>query len=544
MGVHRTSQTVDGDATLNTFAARLDNEPGAIFSSKYEYPGRYTRWDTGFMGPPLVLESRGRNFCLKALTPRGRVLLQMLLPVVQQCEHVQDITLDSEDLASGVVKQVTERFSEADRSRQPSVMSLVRVIIAAMFSDADGNIGLYGAFAYDLAYQFEPVTLARERDPKQRDIALFLPDELVLTDRGSKVAYLHSYEFSAGELTTASVPRQTVSVAPFVPAEGLVGSSCDHAPGEYAAKVALAKEKFVKGDLFEAVLSQTFTEAVTAPPSVLFEMLQKRNPAPFGFIISLGDQEWLGGASPEMYVRVHGGRVETCPISGTIPRGRDPQDAQQVRTLLNSAKDESELTMCTDVDRNDKSRICLPGSVKVLGRRQIEMYSKLIHTVDHVEGQLKPNMDALDAFLAHTWAVTVAGAPKVWAIQFVEDTENSNRKWYAGAVGHIGFDGNMNTGLTLRTIHIDHGVASVRAGATLLYHSDPEAEEAAEAVSTKKLPQVLLVDHDDSFVRTLGNYFLQIGCELTTIRAKSLAKTDESLDKYDFAILSPGPGCP
>jgi len=497
---------------------------------------------------------------------------QMLLPVVQQCEHVQDITLDSEDLASGVVKQVTERFSEADRSRQPSVMSLVRVIIAAMFSDVDGNIGLYGAFAYDLAYQFEPVTLARERDPKQRDIALFLPDELVLTDRGSKVAYLHSYEFSAGELTTASVPRQTVSVAPFVPAEGLVGSSCDHAPGEYAAKVALAKEKFVKGDLFEAVLSQTFTEAVTAPPSVLFEMLQKRNPAPFGFIISLGDQEWLVGASPEMYVRVQGGRVETCPISGTIPRGRDPlEDAQQVRTLLNSAKDESELTMCTDVDRNDKSRICLPGSVKVLGRRQIEMYSKLIHTVDHVEGQLKPNMDALDAFLAHTWAVTVTGAPKVWAIQFVEDTENSNRKWYAGAVGHIGFDGNMNTGLTLRTIHIDHGVASVRAGATLLYHSDPEAEEAecrlkasaflgairdaskqteeaaeepAEAVGTKKLPQVLLVDHDDSFVHTLGNYFLQIGCELTTLRAKSLAKTDESLDKYDFAVLSPGPGCP
>ena len=85
--------------------------------------------------------------------------------------------------------------------------------------------------------------------------------------------------------------------------------------------------------------------------------------------------------------------------------------------------------MCTDVDRNDKSRICVAGSVKVLGRRQIEMYSKLIHTVDPVEGMLKPGMDALDAFLAHTWAVTVTGAPKVWAIQFVEDTENTNRKW-------------------------------------------------------------------------------------------------------------------
>ena len=139
---------------------------------------------------------------MKALAPRGRVLLQMLLPVVQQCEHVQDITLDSEDLASGVVKQVTERFSEEDRSRQPSVMSLVRVIIAAMFSDVDGNIGLYGAFAYDLAYQFEPVTLARDRDPQQRDIALFLPDEIVLTDRGSKVAYLHRQAAAAEHAVT------------------------------------------------------------------------------------------------------------------------------------------------------------------------------------------------------------------------------------------------------------------------------------------------------------------------------------------------------
>ena len=111
-----------------------------------------------------------------------------------------------------------------------------------------------------------------------------------------------------------------------------------------------------------------------------------------------------------MYVRVEGDRVETCPTSGTIARGQDPlDDASQILALLNSEKDESELTMCTDVDRNDKSRICVPGSVKVIGRRQIEMYSRLIHTVDHVEGRLRPEFDALDAFLTHTWAVTVTG---------------------------------------------------------------------------------------------------------------------------------------
>ncbi|CAN0387962.1 unnamed protein product [Laminaria digitata] len=145
-------------------------------------------------------------------------------------------------------------------------------------------------------------------------------------------------------------------------------------------------------------------------------------------------KEYLVGASPEMFVRCErtgdGIRVETCPISGTIERGANPlEDAQRIRTLLTNKKEESELTMCTDVDRNDKSRICEPSSVRVLGRRQIEMYSRLIHTVDHVEGYLRQGFDALDAFLCHTWAVTVTGAPKTWAIRFVEQNEASPRSW-------------------------------------------------------------------------------------------------------------------
>src|SRR4029079_12284452 len=113
-----------------------------------------------------------------------------------------------------------------------------------------------------------------------------------------------------------------------------------------------------------------------------------------------------------------------------------------------SRKEESELTMCTDVDRNDKSRICEPGSVRVIGGRRTERYSRLIHTVDHVEGTLRPEFYGLDAFLTHTWAVTVTGAPKAWAMQFVEDHEKSPRAWYGGAIGVLGFDGGLNTGLT------------------------------------------------------------------------------------------------
>ena len=199
--------------------------------------------------------------------------------------------------------------------------------------------------------------------------------------------------------------------------------------GEYAGVVREAIEHFKRGDLFEVVPGQTFFTRCEALPSAISTALGRINPAPYGFMINLGDGEYLVGASPEMFVRVTGGRrIETCPISGTISRGADAiSDAEQVRKLLNSAKDEAELTMCTDVDRNDKSRVCEPGSVRVIGRRQIEMYSRLIHTVDHVEGRLAEGLDALDGFLSHAWAVTVTGAPKRRAMQFIEEHERSPR---------------------------------------------------------------------------------------------------------------------
>jgi anthranilate synthase len=341
--------------------------------------------------------------------------------------------------------------------------------------------------------------------------------------------------------------------------------------------VAEARQRFVRGDLFEVVPSQAFHERCDSP-SRFYERLCRRNPAPYEFFFNLGDGDYLVGASPEMYVRVTGDRVETCPISGTIARGADPlEDAANIRVLLNSPKEESELTMCTDVDRNDKARVCVPGSVKVIGRRQIEMYSRLIHTVDHIEGRLRPGYDALDAFLTHMWAVTVTGAPKNWAMQFIEDHEAQPRRWYGGAVGKIGFDGSLNTGLTLRTAQISGGIATVRAGATLLYDSDPQAEERetelkaralletlASGTETPEDPQrlpragadpaaapalpgdgmtVLLVDHQDSFVNTLADYFRQQGAQVTTLRAGfGPALLDEI--RPALVVLSPGPGWP
>lgn len=566
--VHRTVEAVDGAAAIEALTAALDERQGVLFASSYEYPGRYTRWDMGFADPPLVVVARGREVRIAAAGERGRVLLAPIARALETLPALDALEAGPDALCARLT--VPEgRFAEEERSKQPSVFSVLRALVELFGSPEDPHLGLYGAFGYDLAFQFEPLRLRLERPARQRDVVLFLPDEILVVDHRRELATRRRYEFEAGGRSTAGLAR-TGAVTRFTPAApGAVTHPSDHGPGEYAAAVRRAREAFRRGDLFEVVLSQTFSEPAAASPAEIFRRLRVRNPSPYGFLMNLGDGEYLVGASPEMFVRVEGRRVETCPIAGTIRRGRDAlEDAEQIQTLLTSPKEESELTMCTDVDRNDKSRICEPGSVRVIGRRQIELYSRLIHTVDHVEGTLRPGFDALDAFLCHTWAVTVTGAPKAWAMQFVEDHERSARAWYGGAVGLVGFDGGLNTGLTLRTIRVLDGVAEVRAGATLLYDSDPEAEEEETHVKASALLdairrpagveaeaprayqtrvgtglRILLVDHQDSFVHTLANYLRQTGAEVVTWRAGFPHAEFDRL-RPDLVVLSPGPGSP
>jgi anthranilate synthase len=563
--VRRTIEDIPVANAIEPVVRALDTHRGVLLASSYEYPGRYTRWDMGFVDPPLVLVTRGRGFSVEALNERGRVLLPPIAATLRGFDTIETITT-ADTVIEGTVREPAGRFVEEERSRQPSVFSLLRVLLDLFRHPDEPHLGLYGAFGYDLAFQFEPIRLRLSRPADQRDMILYLPDELVIVDHQREVATRRRYEFEVGDRSTADLPRGGPA-APYVGAS-TVPRACDHERGEYAAMVRVAKKSFERGDLFEVVPGQMFLEACPRSPSELFLTLRTRNPAPYGFLMNLGEAEYLVGASPEMYVRVDDDRVETCPISGTIARGGDPiADAAQILALLTSPKDESELTMCTDVDRNDKSRICVPGSVRVIGRRQIEMYSRLIHTVDHVEGRLRPEFDALDAFLAHAWAVTVTGAPKTWAMQFIEDHEKSARAWYGGAVGVIGFNGNLNTGLTLRTIRVKNGVAEVRAGATLLYDSEPEAEEAetelkasafldairrpageerrAPAVAPRAATgqRVLLIDHQDSFVHTLANYLRQTGAEVVTLRSGFPAEAYDDV-KPHLAVLSPGPGTP
>jgi anthranilate synthase len=218
------------------------------------------------------------------------------------------------------------------------------------------------------------------------------------------------------------------------------------------------------------------------------------------------------------------------------------------------------------VDRNDKSRVCIPGSVKVIGRRLIESYAGLFHTVDHVKGTLMQGFDSLDAFLTHMWAVTIIGAPKKAAAQAIEDLEKDARGWYGGAVGMLGLNGDINTGITIRTIHLQDGVARYGAGATLLYDSDPESEDAEcrlkatnffrtlrppaaptqTANASRRVGEgvrLLLVDNDDCFIHTLANYARQTGAHVSTYRSH-VALEAIRRERPDIVLISPGPARP
>jgi len=583
----------------------LDDRHGVVLSSGVEYPGRYTRWDIGFIDPPLQIEGRGFGMRMRALNDRGLVPLRAFAAALERLDGVSvEVVPTAGEAPSGgilealaatgarevaieVASQRDALLPEEERTRRRSTFSVMRALIDELPGDVP-HLGLYGAFGYDLARQIEALRepLTDFTGTGQRDLAVYLPDAVLAVDRQRGDATLFEFDFEFEGESTEGLER-TPTPSPFRGPAADARPSRDHEPGEYAALVESAKASFERGDLFEVVPGQAFRRPVRTSPAAVFAHLKLSNPAPYGAFMNLGGNEYLVSASPEMFVRVAGARVETVPISGTIRRGADAiEDADRILELLNSDKDKSELTMCTDVDRNDKSRVCKPGTVKIIGRRQIELYSKVIHTVDHVEGELRDEFDGLDAFATHMWAVTVTGAPKIWAMRFIDEHERTPRTWYGGAIGALYANGDVNTGLTLRTAMIREGIAEVRAGGTLLIDSVPADEEretemkasavleaieatpadlaalearAAAGFGTRPADgddragaghRILLLDHEDSFVQMLAGYMRETGAVVRTVRIPkggvALDAVRAELDAFEptLVVMSPGPGSP
>ncbi len=245
---------------------------------------------------------------------------------------------------------------------------------------------------------------------------------------------------------------------------------------EYEAMVERAKEYIAAGDIIQVVLSQRLDRPTSAAPFEIYRALRAVNPSPYMYYLQLGDFQ-IVGASPELLVRLEGGTVTNHPIAGTRPRGEDDAtDAALADELLADEKERAEHIMLVDLGRNDIGRVSVPGTVRVPKLMEIERYSHVMHIVSNVEGTLRPDLSGVDALRACFPAGTVSGAPKIRALEIIAELERDRRGPYSGAVGYIGFDGNMDTCITLRTMVVRDGLVSMQAGAGIVADSRPDYE--------------------------------------------------------------------
>ncbi len=245
---------------------------------------------------------------------------------------------------------------------------------------------------------------------------------------------------------------------------------------DFHQMVKKGQEYILAGDIFQVVLSQRFAIPFTLPALDLYRALRRLNPSPFLFFLDY-DGFSIVGSSPEILVRVRDDTVTIRPIAGTRPRGKDKtEDQSHAKDLLNDPKELAEHLMLLDLGRNDVGRVAKVGSVHVTSQNVIEYYSHVMHIVSNVEGELDPKFDSMDALMAGFPAGTVSGAPKVRAMEIIDELEPEKRSFYAGCIGYFGADGEMDTCITLRTGLVKDGTLYVQAGGGIVADSDPEAE--------------------------------------------------------------------
>ena len=350
--------------------------------------------------------------------------------------------------------------------------------------------GLAGYFAYDTVRYIER-RLAGECAPRlpdtlgTPDILLLVSEELAVVDNLSGKLYLIVYGDAALEGAYSSARkrlkellgslREPLRIPLETPCESGAPVS-QFAEADFILAVERAKRYIFDGDIMQVVLSQRTSKPYGASPLALYRALRSLNPSPYMFYYHLGSF-YVVGASPEILVRLEGETVTVRPIAGTRPRGKTlGEDAALATDLLADPKERAEHVMLMDLGRNDAGRVAQIGTVKVTENMRIEHYSHVMHIVSNVEGRLKPGLNAMDVLRATFPAGTVSGAPKVRAMEIIDELEVSKRGIYAGAVGYLGFNGDMDLAIAIRTGVIKDGKLHVQAGAGIVADSVPQSE--------------------------------------------------------------------
>ncbi len=349
--------------------------------------------------------------------------------------------------------------------------------------------GLVGYFGYDTVRHVEPKALGAAKPDAlgTPDMVLLVSDELAVVDNVLGRLYLVVYadpgQPGAWRAAHERLEQLRLRLSSPLPGGMLATHPGRSAPVEstfteasFIAAVKRAKDYISAGDVMQVQVSQRGSRDFAAPPLELYRALRGVNPSPYMFYLDFGDHHVVG-ASPEILVRQAGDTVTVRPIAGTRPRGKTPaEDAAVAAELLADPKERAEHVMLIDLGRNDVGRVAAAGSVKVTEQMVVERYSHVMHIVSNVEGRLRPGLDAIDVLKASFPAGTVTGAPKVRAMQIIDELEPVKRGIYSGAVGWLGFNGDMDVAIAIRTAVVKDGRLHVQAAAGIVADSDPRSE--------------------------------------------------------------------
>jgi anthranilate synthase component I len=449
----------DLDTPLGVYDRVRGDGPSFLLESA-EHGERWGRYSFVGFDPLLVVRSRG-----------GRVSIEGEVPV--------EVPSDSGML--------------------DTLATLIDAMAAPPVLDVPLHGGAVGYLGFDVVREIERLPETVEDDLGLADAVMTFPRHVVALDHlrqsmtvvtnvvtvgldESQLALAHASAVAANAAVVERLAAPRPRRAPMAPPEHV--AAVDLPPvrstmpdGAYVEAVARIKEHILAGDTFQTVLSQRFSVPTSVDPFDLYRVLRVINPSPYLYLIDTGEAH-IVGSSPEALVQVHGRTVETWPIAGTRRRGAGPdEDRRLAQELLEDAKERAEHVMLVDLARNDLGRVCEPGSVAVSQLMEVERYSHVMHIVSAVTGTLREGVGPVDVLRATFPAGTVSGAPKVRALELIDELEPTRRGPYSGAVGYLDLAGNLDTCITIRTVVLHDGVAHVQAGAGIVADSVPELEE-------------------------------------------------------------------
>jgi anthranilate synthase component I len=480
-----------------------------VFTQRFEHGMSQLVWavcpadlDTPVGAMLRLMDEKSPSFLLESVEKgeiRGRYSVIGLMPdLIWRCKGGKAEICHNDTIDAAHCKPCPE----------PSLESLRKLYESSKIDIPEGlppmAAGLVGYMTYDMVRQMEKLGDGKPDVIGIPDGCFIRPKLTVIFDAVTDKMYIVTTIWADNKRTDASaaydaakkriqhvidrlsapVPAPAAGNGKPVKMEDFVSNTTR---ADYDKMIEGAREHIAAGDIFQVVLSQRFSAPFTLPPFSLYRALRQLNPSPFLFYLNFGDYQ-LVGSSPEILVRLRDGEVTIRPIAGTRKRGRDRhEDELLAKDLLSDPKEISEHLMLLDLGRNDVGRVAKIGTVKTTQRMIIENYSHVMHIVSNVVGDINPKYDALSALIAGFPAGTVSGAPKIRAMQIIDDLEQERRSFYGGCIGYFSGNGNMDTAIALRTGLVKDGRLYVQAGGGIVAESDNEAEYQESANKARAL---------------------------------------------------------